>query len=342
MEKKGMMKAVVRDMKPGKGPYVAEIPIPKLLPNYVIVKMLACPVNISDEYSSNGQFEPTPYEPYVCGLEGAGIVAEVGEGVPKEIIGKKVSTCPMVVESKDQVGMWSQYARVPYSSCIILDDLRSCEDFCDLFINPLTILALINYAKERKAKTVVSMVALSSLGKSLLKVCAHENIDVIGVIRKESDLKTLLDLGAKYALNMESPDFEKQLKEIVAKTDTHVAFDPIGGDMPARLLRNMPDKSAVCAYGRLSGKQPDVSSIKEEMERRQQEMYWFLVTDHEIVKKPEELKKAMDYISKDINSGGDLFKINIFKRFNLDQFKEAFAEYKKVASIGKMVITPNP
>lgn len=336
------MKAVVRDMKADKGPYVAEIPIPAPIPNYVIVKVLASPVNPIDYYRSHGLFGAAPYEPYVCGNEGAGIVTEVGEGVPKDIIGKKVAVWPEIIEIKDKVGMWCQYARIPYSACVFIEDSQNCEEFCELFVNPLTLLSFVMLAKEMKCKTIIATAAMSALCKSLVKVCATEGIDVIGIIRKEEDLKTLLELGFKHALNLMKPEFEKELKEIAAKTDARIAFDAIAGDMPGKLLGAMPNNSTVFVYGRLSGKSPSVDSLKDQMEKENKKLQWFSVTDYKIIKDPEERKKALEYIQKDVKEGGKLFKINVVKRFTLDEFKTAFETYTKVASTGKVIITPNP
>lgn len=336
------MKAVVRDIKSEKGPYIAEVPVPTPIPNYAIVKVLACPVNPIDYYRSYGHFGPPPYEPYVCGSEGAGIVVEVGEGVPKDIIGKKVSVAPSIAGAKDEIGMWCEYARVPYSGCVILEDSQNCEELCELFINPMTLLAFVMIAKEMKCKTIIATAAMSTLCKSLYKVCACEGIDVIGIIRKEEDLKTLLSLGAKYALNLTSPNFEKDLKEIAAKTDARVAFDAISGDMTVKLVSAMPKDSAVFVCGRLSGSKPALEPLMDQMKKENKKVEQFDVTGHKIIQNPEERKKALGYIQKDVKEGGKFFKINVVKRFKLEEFKNAFDTFKTVASTGKVVITPNP
>lgn len=342
MEKKATMKAVVRDIKSKKEPYIAEVPMPTPIPNYVIVKVLASPVNPSDYYRSYGLFGPPPYEPYVCGNEGAGIVTDVGEGVPKDIIGKKISVWPEIIEISDKIGMWCEYARVPYSACVFLEDSQNCEEFCELFVNPLTLLSFVMIAKEMKCKTIIATAAMSALCKSLFKVCATEGIDVIGIIRKEEDLKTLLSLGAKYALNLVSPNFEKDLKEIAVKTDARVAFDAISGDMTVKLVNAMPKDSVVFVYGLLSETNPNLEPIMGQMKKENKKVEQFGVTGYKIIKDPEERKKALEYIQKDVKEGGKFFKIKVVKRFNLDEFKTAFDTYRTVASIGKVVITPNP
>lgn len=342
MEKKGTMKALVRNIKPDGGPYIADIPIPTPLPNHVIMKVLASPLITYDMEIANGLYGDIPYEPFVCGLEGAGIITEVGEGVPKEVIGKKVCAWPTMTPAKDAIGMWSQYARVPYSSCMFIEESQDIGEFSCLLANPLTILSLMYQVKEHKAKTIICTAAMSTLMKSLIKVCNKEGIDVIGIIRKEADLKPLLSLGAKYALNMTSPDFEKQLKELALKTDARVALDALSGDMPVRLLRNMPNNSVLYVYGALSGGQYDVSSIKEQMEKENKTLHWLESPNHKVIKDPEEFKKSMEFIAKDVKNGGELFRAVVAKKFRLDEFKEAFAAYGKLSSTGRVLLLPNP
>ena len=257
----GTMKAIVRTNDAKKGGFLADIPIPTPTPNHVIIKVIASPINPSDEYGCLGIFGGVPYEPYVCGNEGAGIITEVGDGVPKTVIGKKVSCWPNFGKSKDKIGMWSQYARLPYNTCVFLEDDQNCEDYCGLFVNPLTLLAFLRIAKEMKVKTIIITAAMSTLAKALIKLCKSEGIDTIGIIRKEEDLKTLLELGAKYALNLKSENFEKELKELAAKTEARMALDAISGEMSNKLAIAMPENSVVYTYGVLSGGKPDLSKI---------------------------------------------------------------------------------
>eukprot|EP00826_Nyctotherus_ovalis_P045593 TRINITY_DN5062_c0_g1_i2.p2 TRINITY_DN5062_c0_g1~~TRINITY_DN5062_c0_g1_i2.p2 ORF type:complete len:200 (+),score=50.15 TRINITY_DN5062_c0_g1_i2:2124-2723(+) len=196
--------------------------------------------------------------------------------------------------------------------------------------------------KEMKCKTIIATAAMSALCKSLIKVCATEGIDVIGVIRKKEDLKTPLDLGFKHALNLTSPAFEKDLREIAAKTDARIAFDAIAGDMPGKLLSAMPSNSTVFVYDLLSGKPSSVDSLKDQLEKENKKLQRFSVFECKVIKDPEERRKAFDYIQKDVEEGGKLFKINVLEKFTLDEFKTAFETYAKVASTGKIIITPNP
>ncbi len=337
------MKAIVRTKDGKDSPLLAELPIPKATPNHVIVKVMAAPINPIDEYFVRGLFPMVGDEPYshICGTEGAGIITEVGEGVPHEAVGKKVAVCSAVGTPVAATNMWAQYARVPYDACVNLGDITKFEEFCSILINPLTLLGLVRIVKEMKLKALVSTAAASTLSKSLLKVCVVEGINFIGVVRKPADVKTLYGLGAKYALDMNSPTFEKELRKACKELNALVAFDAIGGDMPARLVKAMPENSVIQVYGMLSGEAVKLEGLDAKMKKSiRGEM--FVVTKDKIMTDPVEKKRALDFIRDDVNAGGHLFKLNVARKFHLDEFKTALEVYKKLATQGKVVFLPNP
>jgi len=321
------MKAICRSKDGKNSPFVAEVDIPHATPKHVIVKVMAAQMNPADEAQCKGFWGSPPYEPYVCGCEGAGIVTEVGDGVPKDIVGKKVTMWPAFGTPVDTVGMYSQYARVPYDSCVFLKDTDNCEDYCGLFVNPLTLLGLVRIAKEMKQKAIINTAAMSSLGKSLAKLCAAEGIALIGIVRKDEDVKSLLSLGAKHGLNLNDSKFEEKLKELVTKYDCHVAFDAVLGDLTARIVRCLPSNSMVYSYGKLGGNEAKLDSVKELMTKNNIKNEWFMVMQDKIFNVPEEKKKAKDFIQKDVNEGGKFFKVVISKKLKLEQFKEALTFY---------------
>ncbi len=337
------MKAIVRT-KDGKGisPYLTELPIPKATPGHVIVKVMATPINPSDEFFARGDSPLVPIEPYICGFEGAGIITEVGEGVPHEAVGKKVSVWPAVGTPVNATGMWTQYARVPYDACVDLGDTTKFEDFCELFVNPLTLLAFVRIVKEKKLQALVSTAAVSTLSKSLLKVCVAEGISFIGVVRKPADVKTLYELGAKCALDLNSPTFEEELRKACKELNARVAFDAVAGDMPARLAKAMPENSVIHVYGWLSGGEAKLAGVEAEMKKKNIRSGSFFVMKDKIMTDPEEKKRALDVISNDIKAGGPLFKLTVARKYHLDEYKTGLEVYKKIATQGKVVFLPNP
>jgi len=342
MESKPTMKAIARTKDGKNSPFLIDLPIPKPTKGSVIIKVLASPINPSDEAFSKGFFYgELKTEPVVCGFEGAGVITEVGEGVPADAVGKRVAVWPMVGSNVDPVGLWSQYARVPYDACAFIPETHPIEEYCALFVNPLTVLGFVRLAKELKIKTIVHTAALSSLGKILLKICKLENIDIIGVIRKKEDLPLLLQLGAKSALDSTDPKFVAKLREETEKYGARLAFDAIGGTMTATIIKGMPNDSYVYTYGVLAGAKEDLKPVEKEMKDRKIMSKWFLVGMDKIMADPTQKANAVKFIQDDVNKGGQYFKINVVAKYKLDEFKTALVEHMKTATKGKTVFTPN-
>jgi alcohol dehydrogenase, propanol-preferring len=77
---KPLMKAAVAH-KFGDDLIVEEVPIPKILPNQILVKIMASGVCHTDLHAVSGDWPVKPNLPFIPGHEGAGIVAEIGSNV---------------------------------------------------------------------------------------------------------------------------------------------------------------------------------------------------------------------------------------------------------------------
>lgn len=53
------------------------------------------------------------------------------------------------------------------------------------FVNPLTAMAMLDYAKQNKTKTVIMDAAASQLGRMANRLLPPEGINIINVVRKE-------------------------------------------------------------------------------------------------------------------------------------------------------------
>ncbi len=331
------MKALARTKDGKNSPFLVTLPLPALTPGYILIRVRASPINPSDVYFSKGVFGTLKYEPYVCGLEGAGKVVTVGPGVPPQLVGKNVAAWCNLFAGSRCVGMWSDYALVPYKDCVLLGADEDCEKFCGLFINPLTVLGMLRVAEEMGVKTIVNAAAMSALGKCLIKAAAQRGIAVIGIIRSKENLKELLALGAKVALDQTAPDFAAQLKEAAAKLGARLCFDPIGGTFTQTLIKAMPDNSVVKTYGVLSGNFAAVSEVKDEMLKRNVKNEFYHCGLDRVTTDPVEYKKALAALREDVAGGGKLFAATVIKRLGISMFKEAFEGCGKTATQGKTI-----
>jgi len=154
------------------------------------------------------------------GNEGAGVVVATGPGT-EALMGKKVALAVG--------GMYTQYRLAQVSDCLILDDEASPRDGAAAFVNPLTVLAMVETMHREGHTALVHTAAASNLGQMLNRICLADNIPLVNIVRSAKQASLLKAQGANYVLDSTAPDFTKQLEDAIAETGATLAFDAIGG-----------------------------------------------------------------------------------------------------------------
>ena len=159
---------------------VKEIPIPKPADGQVLIKVMAAPINPSDIYFMHQGSYDQKKAPCIPGFEGSGVVVENGGGfMGWNLVNKRVAFSPTI-----KSGTYSQYAIAKSGECLPIDDDMSFEHGSMSFVNPLSAMALLDYAKTKKTKTVIANAAASALGKMLNRLIPPEGIEIINIVRK--------------------------------------------------------------------------------------------------------------------------------------------------------------
>lgn len=233
---------------------LVEKPTPEPRKGEVIVKMAFAPVNPSDLAFLTGQYGIKKPYPVVPGLEGSGTVVASGGGVLANLWQGKRVAC---AAPNDGDGTWAEYMRVPAAQCIPLNKAISLEQGSMLFVNPLTALGFVKKIKDGNHQAVLLTAAASALCKMVLHLTKQEGIKVIGIVRRQEQADELNALGIDKALISDSPDFYKEVKAATKALKATIAFDAIGGgELPAKILHEMPPKSRWIIYGRLAYEKP--------------------------------------------------------------------------------------
>eukprot|EP00924_Labyrinthula_sp_SR-Ha-C_P012840 augustus_masked-scaffold_12-processed-gene-0.7-mRNA-1 protein AED:1.00 eAED:1.00 QI:0/-1/0/0/-1/1/1/0/379 len=243
----------------------------------VLVKILAQPVNPTDiivfnppggsmQYKQGNKSvtqEMIPqvtamYKPLVgktstFGSEACGRVIATGSNA-KDLDGKIVS----LLGGPETI--FGQKVVAHKLFCFVHNDGVDIRQAAASLVNPLTAVSLVEQAKADGHSAMVHTAAASNLGKMLVKYCKLENFPLVCVVRKDSQVKELQELGAEYALNSTSPGFHKELFEALMKTRATCCFDAVGGgtlggeilnEMEKAIIANMNEKERAAAskYG---------------------------------------------------------------------------------------------
>ena len=229
-------------------------------------------------------------------------------------------------------------SKIHYKCVNILSNNISFEEAACFYVNPLTIIAMIDEVKKAGLKSFVHTAAASSLGKMLVKYCQKVDLNCICVVRKKTQEETLVKIGAKYVLDSTTGDFAENFKKLTKELDAKLVFDAVGGDLTAILVKNLPEGSKILIYGVLGGSfkgfDPGILIFKNIT------IAGYHLGKTETGTSISKTIEAMDLIKKDLESE-KIFVTEIGSKFSLSQYMELIKNYKSLSSVGKPLIMPN-
>ena len=238
-----------------------DVPVPTPGPNEVLVRVEASPINPSDlgllvasADMSTATVAGTPERPVVTapisaaalgalsarldqslpvGNEGAGTVVAAGSNdAAQALIGKSVAIAGGA--------MYSQYRAIDAGACLVLPEGATAKDGASSFVNPMTALGMTETMHREGHSALVHTAAASNLGQMLVKLCAHDGIPLVNIVRKPEQEELLKSLGATHVLNSQSPSFATDLVEALKATSATLAFDATGGGtLASQILSGM-------------------------------------------------------------------------------------------------------
>ncbi len=242
-----------------------DVAVPTPGDNEVLVRIEASPINPSDlgllvasADMSTAIVAGTPERPVVTapipeaalgalkarldqslpvGNEGAGTVVAAGSSEAAQgLLGKTVAVAGGA--------MYSQYRAVDASACLVLPAGATARDGASSFVNPMTALGMTETLRREGHSALVHTAAASNLGQMLVKLCQHDGIPLVNIVRKPEQEALLRGLGATYVLNSTSPSFEPDLVQALKATSATLAFDATGGGTLASQILNGMEQAA--------------------------------------------------------------------------------------------------
>jgi len=219
---------------------LGEAPRPESGPGQVLIRIAATSVNRADLQQRAGNYPPPPGESEILGLEVAGVIEELGEGVTEWRVGDRVMT---LVGG----GGYAEYAVAPAST------LLPVPDGLDLMqaaaITEVWITAYLNVFREaglRPGETLLVHGGASGVGTAAIQLAkALGPSPVIVTVGSEDKAAACKALGADHAILYKSEDFSKRALELTEGRGANVILDHIGG----KYLE--PNLACLALYGRL-------------------------------------------------------------------------------------------
>jgi NADPH:quinone reductase-like Zn-dependent oxidoreductase len=329
------MTAVVLDSYSGaKALRVEQRPVPRPGKNEVLVKVAASPINPSDLAFLEGLYGFKKQTPVVPGFEGSGTVVAVGDGMMGRYLNGKRVACI----SQDQGdGVWAEYMVTTTDNALPLDQSVSLEQGAMSTINPLTAIALLTIAKQGGHKAIVHTAAASALGQMVNRLAQGEGIEVINIVRRDTQVELLRQQGARIVLNSKEPNFDQQLSNVCHQYKARLAFDAVAGPLTMQLLEAMPRHSKVTVYGGLSYEPAQAHTGQLVFQGRSLDGFWLTtwMAKKNFVQSLMLWRRAQKLLSLELRS-------EIRARYPLQDARQAVQEYQSQMTGGKVLFVPGP
>jgi len=196
---------------------VEDVPTPEPSPGEVRVRVGAVSVNSFLDVSNRAGLVPfAVYEfPHILGVEHAGVVDEVGEGVPEWIQpGKRVVVQAAFLRPDGTIGLLgvhrtgsaAEYSCVPAPCLRPLPDGVTFAEGAALTLNGPLAVRQLEYAHFEPGEWVLVQAAASAAGTMMIRVLQHLGARIIATSRSEEKREVLRRLGVEHVLNSADPD----------------------------------------------------------------------------------------------------------------------------------------
>ena len=243
------MKAIRAEFAQTGGPEVItlrEIDVPAPGPGEVTVVQSAVGINYLDTYHRGGVY-PVKL-PSGLGVEAAGTVAALGDGVSGLREGDRVATFGPAL------GAYASARNVPAASLFVLPDTIDERTAAAALLKAATTEFLVERcAKVQPGWQVLVHAAAGGVGLLLVQWLKHKGAVVIGTVSTAAKAEAARAAGADHVIRYDSEPVAAKVRELTGGAGVRVVFDGVGMSTWAASLDCAAHRGLIISYGNADG-----------------------------------------------------------------------------------------
>lgn len=249
------MRAVVA-VRPGGADMLAVVdrPRPVPAPGEVLVRVVAAGVNRADLVQRAGHYPPPPGASDVLGLECAGEIVELGEGVRDRLVGEKV--CALL-----SAGGYAELVAVPAGQVAPVPVGLTMVEAASVMETAATVWSNVFWrAGLSRGETLLVHGGSSGIGTMAIQLAAAAGATVVTTAGSEHKLEVCRDLGADLAINYREADFVAEMTARGLEAD--VVLDMVGAPYLRRNLQVLRTDGTLVVIGLQGGATAELDLAK--------------------------------------------------------------------------------
>jgi NADPH2:quinone reductase len=219
-------------------------------PGEVRIKQMAIGLNYIDVYSRTG-FYPQASLPFIPGIEGAGVVTALGEGVKKLKVGRRVAYA-------GPIGAYAEERLIPADRVVRLPAGLSDEVAASIMLKGMTAQYLLRRTYRVGTETTLLFhAAAGGVGLIACQWAASLGATVIGTVGSAGKALIARAHGCTHVINYREEDFVTMVKAYTKGQGVDVVYDSIGKDTFPASLDCLKPLGLWVSFGQASGPVPE-------------------------------------------------------------------------------------
>jgi NADPH2:quinone reductase len=285
-------------------------------------------LNFIDVYQRTGLY-PLAL-PHALGMEGAGVVEAVGDGVTHLKPGDRAAyAC-------NPPGAYSQARVMPAAQVVPLPDAIGFETAAAMMLQGMTVEYLFHRTTPlQKGDTVLFHAAAGGVGLIACQWAKSEGITLIGTAGTDAKCKLALDHGAAHCINYNTEDFTARVRELTGGKGVDVVLDSVGKDTFEGSLDSLKPLGMMISFGNASGPVPPfnlgILGPKGSLKITRPSLFTH-IADHDTC------QTMARHLFDKVTSGA--VKIEIGQRYDLADIAQAHRDLEARKTTGSTIILP--
>ncbi|HEY7231328.1 MAG TPA: quinone oxidoreductase [Pseudolabrys sp.] len=216
-------------------------------PREARVRHTAIGLNFTDIHFRTGRY-PLPHLPHIIGMEAAGVVEAVGEGVTEVRPGDRVAY------ASEKPRAYAQVTVMPVTRLIQLPDWIDDGTAAATILKGLTAQYLVRGAYPiRRGETMLVQAAAGGVGLILCQMARHLGVKVIGTVSTPEKAALATANGCDYPILYTKEDVTARVLEITGGEGLPVVYDGVGGSTYETSLKCLRRRGLAVFYGSAGG-----------------------------------------------------------------------------------------
>jgi len=305
-----------------------DITLRKPVKNEVIIEHVAIGLNYIDTYHRSGLY-PLIYRSGL-GMEAAGIIKEIGPDVSGFSVGDKVAYASV------PLGAYSTHRIFKTNSLVKVPDEIDLTLAATLMTKGLTTFYLLHKTYPvSSGQTILFHAAAGGVGQIFCQWAKSLGVKVIGTVGSEEKINLAKQNGCDEVINYSKDDFAKKVMELTNGKGVPVVYDGVGKSTFEKSVKCLETRGMMISFGNASGALDPIDVPKTLQPKG---LFFVRPSMGQYLHTRDELNEASKTLFEKISS--EKVKVKIFKRYKLEDVKQAHIDIESRKIIGPAIIVP--